>query len=123
MHAEIAAEAAPTPELGAPLPREKELEQLRAMTAFLARTGRGTQAERIARIPAEMLTPNVLDKLHSAMRRLLGGDVLMRHRRCQSAARHERRRICHHCGYSDNLYLQELERILKRIRLPELKAD
>lgn len=123
MRAEIVAEVAPNPEMGAPLPREKELEQLRAMTAFLARTGRGNQAERISRIPSESLTPGTLDKLHSAMRRLLGGDVLMRHRRCLTAAKHERRRICHHCGYSDNLYLQELERILKRIRVPEIKAD
>lgn len=102
------------PERGIP---DHEVDELKDMVSYLARQHRSSRlGERLAAIPEQALDSRMVQKLHSAMRRLLGGPMLREQRECALITPHDRGQICDHCGYSDNLYLQELERILRRIR-------
>jgi len=110
------ANAQPGPELIGPHVQAQELAELRDMKEFLIRIHRGDSiGERLAGLPDKVVGERLLERLHGAMRRLLGATTLHQQRRCSLMGRHMRGAICAECGYSDNLYLQELERLLRRV--------
>ncbi len=95
-------------------PTEKEIKAVQEMAAFLRRQ-RASLNKKGTYFPDDVLNAALVKKLWSSMGRLLGTTILRHHRACGLETRHPRSRICSICGYSDNLYLQELERLMKRL--------
>lgn len=104
----------PVPQI-ARSPDPSELEALRDMGRHLAQRAQRCGGKTPAWLDdAEDLDEKIFKQLGSAVKRLVGEDQLAIQRRCCLSTPHARGVICEDCGYSDNLYLQALEKILRR---------
>ncbi len=103
------------PENAAPLRPLKIIEPqlVLEIASYLVRSE--TDPKKKLEVPSDELLPSIGTKLLTAMNRLLGPTIVAGHAACPLIKRHSRGDICVSCGYSDNLYAQELKRILRRL--------
>lgn len=109
-----------------PVPKIQDLEEVRDMVAFLDRRRPSTKSGKSSGGSAKtsddgQAKPEPVDQtlakaLWKAMTSLLGEETFREQRACAAERYHMRGGICDLCGCSDNLYLQELERLLRRRR-------
>lgn len=100
-----------------PVPSARDVDELKDMVTFLARRYRPGHGDDAGDVPDPRdANTGLLQSLWNTMRSMVGDATFDLQRRCGDRRRHLRGRICETCGYSDNLYLQELQRILKRRR-------
>jgi len=91
------------------------LQRLRSMFRHLAdRAERGPGGVPAWLEDESAVDREVLRRLESAVRSLVGPEQFEEHLACERRARHARAQICRRCGFSDNLYLGALEKVLRR---------
>ncbi len=90
-------------------------EELQEILRYLGRRAKARPSDKLDWVPKfEDLDDALLTHWGTAMKRLVGEDLYRFQEKCGNERRHGRGTICEECGYSDNLYLEELQRILRR---------